>query len=146
MKNVLMIISFGVVFCFVTVSQAQVSDTASLNYNNQSTVKDAQKDTHNESPVSQEDSEQEDSRVGASSGVKEGTVSSEDQQVQQLPKPTEEQTDQNTNSSQPSNTEKRAGSKEKKSVLKKGNSYYKDEGGKSVKDKKSQAKDKSDGN
>ena len=137
MKNVLMIISSAVMFCLVTVAHAQVSDTASLNYNNQSTVKDAQKDTHNEAPVTQEDSEQDDSRVGASSGVKEGTVSSEDQQVQQLPKPTEEQTDQNTtNYSVPS------GSKEKKSVLKKGNSYYEDEAGKKTKSKKSQAKDK----
>jgi hypothetical protein len=146
MKKILMIIGSIVMFCFVTLTHAQVSDTASLNYNNQRTVKDTQKDTHDEAPVRQDDSGQGDSRVGASSGVKEGTVSSEDQQVQQLPKPTEEQTDQNTTSSQPSSTEKRVGSKEKKSVLKKGNSYYKDKAGKNVKDKKSQEKDKSDGN
>jgi len=142
MQKVLTILGSAVLFCFVTVAKAQVSDTASLNYNNQSTVED----THVEPSVKQDnqDSEQADSRMGASSGVKEGTVSSEDQQVQQLAKPTAEQTDQNTpTDAQPSSGKEKAKAKRGKSALKKGNSFYEDDAEKRA-IKKSKVKDKAD--
>ncbi len=130
--------------CLVTVAQAQVSDTASLNYNNQSTVKEAH-DQAGQDNSKQDDSEQNDSKVESTSGVREGTISSEKNHAQQLPEPTEEQTDQDTDGSgqNPGVTDK-VGPKGERLFLKKGNYYYTDEKGKKVKVKKSQLKDKAD--
>jgi hypothetical protein len=125
----------------VTAATAQVSDTASLNYNNPATVKD----THNESPPAEDDSERDRSQVGASSGVREGTISSEDQAQQQLPKPNEEQTDQKgTTNGQPASDAGKREPKRDKSFLKKGNAYYKDDPGEKKKRKKSRRNNNTD--
>lgn len=81
MKKILMMVCSAAMVSLATLAQAQDQDTASANFNNKGVVEETQDSTEN--------------KTMDDAGIREGTISSEDQ-AQEGARPTQEQTDQTT--------------------------------------------------
>jgi hypothetical protein len=151
MKNITTIIACGVLMLMaVTFVQAQTTDTASINYNEQGTAgKD--RDNADNKNTGENNKENKDNTVDNTSGeVKEGILSTEDQ-AQQGGNPTKEQTDQVTQDQGISTDERgeatpvedKVGPNGEQLFMENGKYFYLNESSDKVKVKKSDVRDKS---